>query len=835
MRRFAFALIALFLSLSVSGAAIQAPAQRARPLPSIAERTDGFQKLDGFYPLYWDDATGTLYLEIPRLNQEVLYVSGLSAGLGSNDIGLDRAQLGGQKLVRFERVGTRVLMVQPNYSYRATSTNASERKAVEDAFAKSILWGFTTIAETSGRVLVDLSDFIMRDTHGVVGNLGAGYRFDRTRSAVFMENTKAFPKNSEIDVTTTFVSEGGGGRGGGPGQIGGRIGDVTPSAEAVTLRLHHSFIELPDANFKARAFDPRSGFGGYDYIDMATPLGESMRRQFIRRHRIEKRDPSAPVSEPVKPIVYYVDRGTPEPIRSALVDGARWWNQAFEAAGFRNGFQVEVMPEGADPMDVRYNTITWVHRSTRGWSYGGSVSDPRTGEIIKGHVTLGSDRMWQDYMLMEGLLSPYTTGTEKQPQITEVVLARLRQLSAHEVGHTIGLGHNYYNSSKGRISVLDYPHALVTLKQDGTMDLSQAYDVGIGAWDKVSVQFGYSHFAPGTNEAAALKKILDDAWTQDLRYMTNQDLDGHPNVDQWNNGTDVAGELNRMLTVRRAGLERFGETAIQAGRPMALIEDVFVPLYLHHRYAVDSAVSVIGGQDYIYAMRGDGRTPTRWMPADQQRRALDALMGTLKVNELTLSSGLLGKIPPRPPGFGRTRELFPRTTGSIFDPISPAVVATDMVVSGLLTNDRAARMVAQHAVNPALPGLEDVLARVVATVFDATPATPYEAEINRAMERVLLEQVMSLAQTAPMTQVRALASQTLRRLQQRNTAPVPAVAEQAHRQLIVDDIKRFFDQGMDLLRPAAIPAAPPGAPIGDTGMDYLFGLDGCWLGRRLMR
>jgi hypothetical protein len=843
MRRAVLVVVAFTLSLIASNTTIAAgqgggapggaQGQRARPLPSIAERTEGYQKLDGFYPLYWDDAAGTLYLEIPRMGQDVLYVSGLSAGLGSNDIGLDRAQLGSQGLVRFDRVGTKVLMVQPNWAFRALSNNPAERKAVEDAFAKSIHWGFTAIAETSGRVLVDLSDFIMRDTHGVVGNLGAGYRFDRTRSAVFMENTKAFPKNTEIDVTTTFISEGGGGggRGAGVGQIGGRIGDVAPSAQAVTLRLHHSFIELPDANYKPRQFDPRSGFGGYSYVDYATPIGEPMQKQFIRRHRLEKRDPGAAVSEAVKPIVYYVDRGTPEPIRSALVDGAKWWNQAFEAAGFRNAFQVEIMPEGADPMDVRYNTITWVHRSTRGWSYGSSISDPRTGEIIKGHVTLGSLRVRQDYMILEGLLSPYTTGQEKPPAMLETVLARLRQLSAHEVGHTIGLGHNYYNSSKGRISVLDYPHPMISLRPDGTMDLSQAYTSEIGPWDKVSIQYGYSHFAPGTNEAAALKKILDDAWTADLRYMTNQDLDGHPNVDQWNNGTDVAAELGRMMNVRRAGLERFGETAILPGRPMALIEDVFVPVYLHHRYAVDSAVTYIAGQDYIYAMRGDGRAPTRWMPADQQKKALDALMSTLKLGELTISSSLLGKIPPRPPGFGRTRELFPRTTGSIFDPISPAIVATDMVVSGLLTPDRAARMVAQHAVNPALPGLEDVLARVVATVFDATPATPYESEINRAMERVVLEQIMSLAQTAPMTQVRALATQTLRRLQSRNAAAVPAAAEQAHRQLIVDDIKRFFDQGMDLLRPAAIPAAPPGAPIGDTGLDYLLGLDRCFVYR----
>jgi len=828
-----FALLTCFVSAaevaSAQGQAAAPGGARQRGLPSIADRTDGMQKLDGFYPLYWDEPAGTLYLEIPRLNQEVLYVNGLSAGLGSNDIGLDRAQLGGTRIVSFQRVGQKILMVQPNYDYRAVSDNAAERRAVEDAFAKSVVWGFTAVAETSGRILVDLSDFLMRDAHGVAARLRpAVYRFDRTRSAVHMPDTKAFPKNSEIDVTTTFVSDGGdGGRGGGPGQVGGRIGDVTPSADAVTVRQHHSFIELPDGNYKTRAFDPRSGYGSVEYVDYATPLGESMRKQFIRRHRLEKRDPGAAMSEAVKPIVYYVDRGTPEPIRTALVEGARWWNQAFEAAGFRNAFQVEVMPEGADPMDVRYNTITWVHRSTRGWSYGSSVADPRTGEIIKGHVSLGSLRVRQDYLIMESLLSPYTTGTEKPPALAEVALARLRQLSAHEVGHTIGLGHNYYNSSKGRISVLDYPHPLIAVRPDGTMDFSQAYAVGIGDWDKVSIRFGYEQFPQGVNEADALRKILDDAWEQDLRYMTNQDLDLNPNVDQWNNGTDVAGELTRMLGLRRAGLERFGETAIQRNVPMAMIEEALVPLYLHHRYAVDSAVTALGGQEYIYAMRGDGRTPVRWVPAATQKSALEALMSALRLRELALPSGVLAKIPPRPPGFGRTRELFPRLTGGAFDPIAPAVVSTDMVLAGILTPDRAARLVAQKAVDPALPGFDEVLNRIVAVVFDAAPATPYEAEINRAMERALLSRIMALAQSAQMTQVRAIATHTLRRLQARFTPPVAAVAEQAHRQLVVDDIKRFLEQPADLLRPAAIPAAPPGAPIGDYGLDYLLGLDGC--------
>ena len=813
-------------------AAAGGQAGRAR-IPAISERTAPMQKIDGFFPMYWDESTGGLFLEIPRLGQEVLYVSGLSAGVGSNDIGLDRAQLGGEAVVSFQRVGPRVLMVQPNLDWRANSDNPAERKSMEDAFAKSILWGFAVAAESDGRVLIDLSDFIMRDTHNVGPRLG-GHRFDRTRSAVNVEGTKGFPKNTEIDVISTFVSEGapaGGRGGGGGGQIGGRLGDVAPNPGAVTVRQHHSIIELPDNNYKPRLMDPRSGYGGLNYADYAQPLGADLRVRYINRHRLEKKDPNAAMSDPVEPIIYYVDRGAPEPIRTALIEGGRWWNEAYEAAGFRNAFRVEVMPEGADPMDVRYNTITWVHRSTRGWSYGGSISDPRTGEIMKGHVSLGSLRWRQDYLIFEGLLSPYATGAETPAILEQTALARIRQLSAHEIGHTIGLGHNYYNSTKGRISTLDYPHPLITLRPDGTMDLSDAYDVGIGEWDKVAIRYGYSQFAAGVNEAAELKKILDDAWEQDIRYMSNQDTDLNPSVDQWNNGTDEAAELTRILELRRAAMEGFGERAIKVGRPMALIEEALVPVYLHHRYAVDSAVTALGGQEYIYAMRGDGRTPVRWAPAARQTKALDALMSALRLSDLVLPSAVVQNIPPRPPGFGANREMFPRMTGGAFDPVTPAVAATEVVLGGIFSNTRAARLVAQKAVDASLPGLDDVLNRLSVTIFDARPANGYESEINRAMERALVSRLMTMAESAPMTQVRAIATQALKGLPTRASllpnSTTANGAERAHRQLLADDIKRFLDRPYTELRPAAIPAPPPGAPIGDFGLDYLLGLDVC--------
>ena len=814
------------LSMFVSGPAAAQPARPAGKPPSVEDKTASMRKLDGFLPAYWDETEGKLYLEVSRFGEEILHSNGFGAGLGSNDIGIDRGALAGSRIVMFERVGPKVMLVAPNYSYRATSDNAAEHQSVKDAFARSVLWGFPVAAESAGRVLVDATPFLVRDNLNLAPRLRPGtYRLEESRSSIYMAGTLNFPKNTELEVELTYAlqQQAGppqGGAGPGPGQnfAGGGyfegVRDVAATGEAASVRVHHSFAELPDKNYKTRDFDPRAGFFGPDFQDRSAALGSPAEKRFLGRHRIAKVDPKAKISDPVKPIVYYLDPGTPEPIRSALLEGARWWNQAFEAAGYRNAFRVEMRPENVHPLDIRYNVINWVHRSTRGWSTGGSVSDPRTGEIIKGVVTLGSWRERQDFMIAEGLLQPYKTGTEVSTEARDWALARIRQLAAHEVGHTLGIGHNYYDSEAGRISVMDYPHPLVTLKADGSLDISKVYDVGIGAWDKVAIAYGYQDFPAGTDEKAALSGILDAAIKKDLLYLSNQDLDAHPRVDQWSNGTDAGAELVRMMDIRRRALARFGESAIQKGAPMATLEEVLVPLYLHHRYQVEAAAHVLGGQHYTYALRGDGQVPTRPASAAEQKRAFDALLMTLKPSELKIPESVLKLIPVRPSGYGPHRELFPRFTGPTFDAISPAVVAADMTVGFLLDSQRAARLVEQKALDATLPGFDDIVADLVKATFGASTASPYEAEVARAIERVVVDRLMDSAANARMPQVRAIAQAALGGI-------VKMGGSDPSRALIAQDVARFNERA-SAAPLATMPTAPPGAPIGDPGMNYLW-------------
>lgn len=814
MRRLITPLLAILVLFTLPSARAEAQ------LPAIAERVRGMQAMDGFLPLYWDGATGKVWLEVPRLDEELIWVVSLPAGLGSNDVGLDRGQLGGTRVVKFQRIGPRVLLVQPNYRFRAEFGDPDERRAVEESFAQSVHWGFTVVAETDGRVLVDATDFILRDVHGVVqrlaGSRQGSWRLDPSRSAIHLDRTKAFPRNSEIEAILTFTGD----------QAGGFVRSVAPSPEAITVRQRFSFVALPESGYQPREADPRAGFFGVSFADYSVPIAEPVTRRYISRHRLVKRDPSAAISEPVEPIVYHLDRGTPEPIRTALLEGARWWNEAFEAAGFRDAFRVEMMPEGADPMDVRYNVIQWVHRSTRGWSYGASVTDPRTGEIIKGHVSLGSLRVRQDYLLAEGLLAPYAAGTERPAALEALALARLRQLSAHEIGHTLGIAHNYVASTVDRASVMDYPHPLVRLNDDGSMDLSQAYVDGIGAWDKEAVRYGYSQFAPGEDEHTGLERILAEARGRGLLFLTDQDArptgSAHPETHLWDNGTDAAVELDRMMAVRRAALDRFGETAIPAGRPMATLEEVLVPLYLHHRYQLEAASKVVAGQFYSYALRGDGQIPVQAVPVADQRRALESLLATLRPAELALPRGVLELIPPRPSGYPSHRELFARRTW-VFDAIAPAAAAADLTVSLLLHPERAARLVQQHALDARWPGLDLIVDRLIAASFGPAPVDGYQAEIARAVQRVVADRLMLLVSSAPTAQVRAIATLKLDELRRRMAQPVAGpVAERAHRAQLARDIAGFFDGKYDPARLVTESRElPPGAPIGEDGMARL--------------
>ena len=825
----------------------------------------------GFVPLYWHGGEGRLYAEISTFNEPMIYYPSLSQGVGSNDLGLDRGRLGQTQLVQFERVGPRLLLVALNTKYRASSDNSNERRAVEEAFAKSVLWGFDIVAEHPGehiplgtpgndhslvqnsavvhqpadtqaegtRVLIDLTDFAQRDALGLSGLLerrGEGrYAVDTQRSAINLPRSKAFPDNTEVDARVTFVGR----------PEGDILGTVAPDAGAVTLHLHHSFVRLPDDGYTPLPYDPRAGFidgGGEDlFYDYAAPLGQPVKRGYARRHRLEKKYPERAQSEAVEPIIYYVDSGVPEPIRSALVEGASWWNQAFEAAGYIDGFQVKILPDGVDPMDVRYNVIQWVHRSTRGWSYGMSVRDPRTQEIIKGHVSLGSLRVRQDYLLAEGLLAPYKEGVDEVKaagQLEEFALARIRQLSAHEVGHTLGLEHNFAASADDRASVMDYPHPYVTLNDDGQVDVSDAYAVGIGAWDKLAITWGYSDFESDVDPFAARSGLMEALLNSGLSFVADQHARGgsfesgagpcHSRGSLWDNGDDPVAELNRMMALRRVVLDNFSEAVIRKGQPLAKIEDALVPAYLMHRYQLQAAATVLGGTDFTYALKGDGQPPTTPIDAGRQRAALEALLATLQPEALALSADLVALIPPRPPGSGVSRELFPRETGYLFDPVAAAASAADLTLRVLLDPARAARLSQQRALDPDAVGF----ATVLHALADATwPLSKDGVElaavksggdamgaVRRRVQGLLVDQLMALVkQQSAAPGARAMAWQALSDLGERFAIALatPVVSGSA----IWEGHFRFQGQKIAALAKDVSPwrggdvVVPPGSPI----------------------
>lgn len=810
MRRLAFLLAATLFAL---------PALAQESLPTIAEKTDGLERRDGFVPVYWDARAGTVWLEIERFDEDFLYSVALTAGLGSNDVGLDRGQLGGERVVQFERVGPKVLLVQPNLGFRADSNNEAERRAVRDAFAESVVWAFDVAAETCDRVLVDATSFVVRDAHGVVQRLkstGQGsFSLDAGRSVPYPEILKAFPDNTELEARLTFTSSS-------PGRY---VRDVAADPNAVTVRVRHSLVRLPNDGYTPRLLDPRSGYFGVSWQDYSNPIGEPLTERYIARHRLECAD--APDADGQcaarEPIIYYLDPGTPEPVRSALLDGARWWTEAFEASGFRDAYRVEVLPDDADPLDVRYNVIQWVHRATRGWSYGASVIDPRTGEILKGHVSLGSLRVRQDYLLAEGLLAPYTgenaggLDPEDDPMLS-LALARLRQLSAHEVGHTLGIAHNFAASTYGRQSVMDYPAPLAAVASGNQVDVSDAYAVGVGAWDVQTVRYGYTPFAPSA-EPVGLEAILRETRERGLAYLSDGDARSpgaaEPTAILWDNFADPVDALSREMAVRRVALDRFGEEVIREGAPLATLEETLVPLYLRHRYQVEGVAKLIGGVRYSYSVRGDGTLPPQPVAAADQRAALDALLETLTPEALRLPEAARALIPPRPPGYYDDRERFDRRTGPTLDPVAPAETIAGLVLSLILHPDRAARLVYQHDLDSSLPSLESVLEEVTAFAFTGVPEAPYEAELQRTVQTAWVQAMIDLADdgsAAPA--VRARATSFLARQFRDYLEGATDEESAAHRQWLTIELDRFFKRPAPEAETPTPIRIPPGSPIG---------------------
>jgi hypothetical protein len=793
--------VAILLLLLAACSSTPPPAQPVVTPPPAPVAPEP-QTFDGFVPLRWDAANGKLLIEVRQLGQEMIWQVSLASGVGSNPIGLDRSQLGATHLVRFDRVGPRVLMTELNSSFRALSDDPAERRAVEQSFAQSVLAGFKVESETPNGVLVDATEFFLSDAHGVARSLReaqqGSYSLDRNRSAIYLPRTKSFPRNTEVEATLTFVANDH------PGPL---LRGVVPSPDTITVRQHHSFVALPEPGYMPREQDPRVGVFGIEFYDYASPFTGPVTKRWIARHRLEKKDPNAAISDPVQPIVYYVDNGVPEPIRSALVEGASWWNEAFEAAGFRNAFQVKVLPPDADPLDARYNVINWVHRSTRGWSYGSSITDPRTGEIIKGVVLLGSLRIRQDVMLARGLMAEYDELDPKSsPSL--MALARIRQLSAHEVGHTLGLDHNMAASTVNRASVMDYPAPYVRILPDRTLDLSQAYTTGIGAYDKAVIRYAYEQFGPGTNPERALEGLASATPLFVSDPHSRPVSAAHPLGSVWDNGGDPLEMLRHEMEVRAIALEQFGLRNIAEGRPLSSLEETLLPLYLHHRYQTEAAAKSIGGVFFTYAVKtADGVSPAtvqQVVPEPRQREALKLLLATLEPSFLEIPRRIVDLIPPPSYAHGDANtELFPRRTDPVFDPIAAAMTSADITVSALLDPARAARLTQQEG-NLTLSDVTDAL-------LDTSLRSGPIARATRTVVVARLAELADAPDAAP--QVRAEATDALRRLQERLAAKTTDRAEAAHRRATRDDIARFLSRPAAAWHPPVVPAVPPGPPI----------------------
>lgn len=814
-----FIRLAVFLSVCLCGS-VSAEASK----DFLAGKT----KVEGYFSFYHEEATGKVFLEIDKFKQPFLFQSSLPKGVGSNDIGLDRGQLGNTRLVQFERVGNKVLLRELNTYYRADSDNELEKAAVEEAFASSIIWGFkvANVYEenkqvTDAVVSVDYTDFLLSDIHNLAASLKrkkqGTFSIDKARSAFFEERSKAFPKNTELEAIVTFKGQG----------TGSYLRSVAPDANAITVNLHHSLIELPDDGYAPREFHPYSGFWAQSYADYATKIDQPLVQRVIPRHRLKKKDPNAAMSEAVNPIVYYLDAGVPEPVKGALLDGARWWNEAFEAIGYKNAYQVKMLPADADPMDVRYNVIQWVHRATRGWSYGSSVIDPRTGEIIKGHVTLGSLRVRQDYLIALGLTSPFSKENVDTSPMKEMALARIRQLSAHEVGHTLGIAHNFAASVNNRASVMDYPHPLITLDDDGEISLDGAYGVGLGDWDKYVVAYGYSELNPN-EEKQALANLVTTAQKAGLQYMSDPDAraksSAHVTGHLWDNGENAALELERVLKIRKKALENFGLNSIEVGTPYSELETSLVPIYNFHRFQVEAAAKLIAGIEYSYQVkeladinRQENSSAVSSVSPEMQRQAIVALLKTLDPKTLDIPEHILRLIPPKAYGYSRTRESFVGNTGLTFDPISAGEASAKHTLTLLLNNERLARLQQQAMTVYGIPSVNELINELLMNTVKSKANKGLQLLLQQRVNQQVVEHLLKLwHQENVVPEVRAevlVALSDLSEWLDDNKSSRKYRPLSAHFHLLENQIEHSLSEGKRFL-PETKAKLPPGSPIG---------------------
>ena len=767
-------------------------------------------EFNGYFDYTYNNDNGKITLAIDKLDQEFLYVNSLSRGIGSNDLGLDRGQLGNARVVYFTKKGDKIFLIQPNLKYISTSENTLENKAVDQAFARSVLYGFKIIKSENNKHYIDLTPFILQDIHGVsirLKNSSSGsYSLDLLKSAIDLERTKAFPKNIEFDVMLTFTGN----------PKGSLVRSVTPTPSNLTVNQHHSFIQLPDNNYMKRGFDPRSGSNPFIVYDYSTPINEPTEQRYIVRHRLEKKNKENEISEPVEPIVYYLDNGTPEPVKTALLEGGKWWNQAFESIGYKDAFQIKILPENADPMDIRYNLIQWIHRSTRGWSYGASIVDPRTGEIIKGQVSLGSLRVRQDYMILLGLTeNPNDEINNKK--IVETSLDRIRQLSAHEIGHTLGFAHNYLSSISNRSSVMDYPHPKIDIV-DGKINLDNAYDKDIGEWDKVSVAYAYSDFSSGLDELTELNKIIEAASKKGLGFISDSDSrpigSAHPFSHLWDNGELPYKELNKLLNVRKIALNTIDLNHLKNNEPYSKIEDILVPVYLLHRYQIEATAKAIGGLKYQYFVKNNKSEKIKFVDNDLQIKSLESLISVIDPKNLTLPNDLISIITPRSFSNNRTRENFKSNTGVAFDYISASSSILNHTFNLLFNYQRVNRIVQQNMLNNNLISLDKYFDNIIDSLFNFNSSNTYEMELNKNSKSIILDYVFNLySHPALYDNGRSIVLNKILKIKKElNSKNVFDI-------LLIKRINHFLDNPNEY-NISQNYTIPDGSPIGDFSCDY---------------